>query len=103
MAAIANHAYNHAPNYDKDAVMKSNSIISSLLLFLLLVLGDASYADDNRGRITYLRGAVTAIDDTGVPRILRADSRIRLGEIVETGPNSVLISPKAGQMTMALL
>ncbi|MEN8205455.1 MAG: FecR family protein [Pseudomonadota bacterium] len=70
--------------------MKNTSVISSLLLLLLLSLGTASHADDNRGRITYLRGAVTAIDDTGVPRILRADSRIRLGEIVETGPNSVV-------------
>jgi len=70
--------------------MKNTSVINSLLLFLLLILGGASYADDNRGRITYLRGAVTAIDDTGVPRILRADSRIRLGEIVETGPKSVV-------------
>ena len=70
--------------------MKNTSVPGSLLLLLLLSFGSASHADDNRGRITYLRGAVTATDDTGVPRILRADSRIRLGEIVETGPNSVV-------------
>jgi hypothetical protein len=70
--------------------MNNTSVISSFLLLLLLTLSTVSLADDNRGRITYLRGAVTATDDTGVPRILRADSRIRLGEIVETGPNSVV-------------
>jgi len=39
----------------------------------------------------YIRGSVTAIDGTtGVPRILRADSRVRLGEVIETGPKSVV-------------
>ena len=70
--------------------MYKASVISHFFLLVLLFTGSASHADDNRGRITYLRGAVTATDDTGVPRILRADSRVRLGEIVETGANSVV-------------
>lgn len=69
--------------------MNINPVISSLLL-LLLTFSTLSQADDNRGRITYLRGAVTATDDTGVPRILRTDSRVRMGEIVETADNSVV-------------
>jgi hypothetical protein len=70
--------------------MNKTSVTSSFLLLLLLSVGFFAHADDNRGRITYLRGAVTATDDTGVPRILQADSRVRLGETVETGSNSVV-------------
>lgn len=61
------------------------------LLVLLLCLSSLQVlAEDNRGRVMLIRGAVTATDETGVPRILRADSRVRLGEVVQTGADSVV-------------
>ena len=65
--------------------------LRNLILIGLLLITASAFADDNRGRVMYIRGSVTAIDGTtGVPRILRADSRVRLGEIIETGPKSVV-------------
>lgn len=69
---------------------KSRGLGSLIIIGLLLITGIAQ-ADDNRGRVMYIRGSVTALDETtGVPRILRADSRVRLGETIETGPKSVV-------------
>ena len=63
----------------------------SLIIIGLLFITASAFADDNRGRVMYIRGSVTATDaSTGVPRILRADSRVRLGEVIETGPKSVV-------------
>jgi len=65
--------------------------LRSLVIIGLLFITASAFADDNRGRVMYIRGSVTAIDgSTGVPRILRADSRVRLGEVIETGPKSVV-------------
>ena len=71
--------------------MKHIQTFCSLVFIGLLFITTSAFADDNRGRVMYLRGSVTATDGTtGIPRILRADSRVRLGEIVETGPKSVV-------------
>ena len=71
--------------------MKHIPKLRSLIIVGLLFITASAFADDNRGRVMYIRGSVTAIDGTtGVPRILRADSRVRLGEVVETGPKSVV-------------
>jgi hypothetical protein len=71
--------------------MKHIQKLCSLIFIGLLLITASTFADDNRGRVMYIRGSVTAIDGTtGVPRILRADSRVRLGEIIETGPKSVV-------------
>jgi|GEM_PF-1581847 len=71
--------------------MKHIPMLRSLVITGLLFVTAFAFADDNRGRVMYIRGSVTAIDGTtGVPRILRADSRVRLGEEIETGPNSVV-------------
>ena len=65
--------------------------LCSLIIIGLLFVTAIAHAADNRGRVMYIRGSVTALDGTtGVPRILRADSRVRLGEIIETGPKSVV-------------
>jgi hypothetical protein len=65
--------------------------LHGLFIIGLLFIAASAFADDNRGRVMYIRGSVTAIDaSTGVPRILRADSRVRLGEVIETGPKSVV-------------
>ncbi len=67
--------------------MKHIPKLRSLIIVGLLFITASAFADDNRGRVMYIRGSVTAIDGTtGVPRILRADSRVRLGEMIETGP-----------------
>jgi hypothetical protein len=71
--------------------MKHIPKLRSLIIVGLLFITASAFADDNRGRVMYIRGSVTAIDGTtGVPRILRADSRVRLGEVIETGPKSVV-------------
>jgi len=71
--------------------MKHIPDLRSLIIVGLLFITASAFADDNRGRVMYIRGSVTAIDGTtGVPRILRADSRVRLGEVIETGPKSVV-------------
>ena len=71
--------------------MKHIPKLRSLIIVGLLFITASAFADDNRGRVMYIRGSVTAIDgSTGVPRILRADSRVRLGEVIETGPKSVV-------------
>ena len=71
--------------------MKHIPKLRSLIIVGLLFITASAFADDNRGRVMYIRGSVTAIDGTtGVPRILRADSRVRLGEMIETGPKSVV-------------
>jgi hypothetical protein len=71
--------------------MKNTPVWRNLIVMALLSLTFAAHAEDNRGRVMYIRGSVTALDGTtGVPRILRADSRVRLGEIIETGPKSVV-------------
>ena len=71
--------------------MKNVSRLRNLIIIGLLFVTASAFADDNRGRVMYIRGSVTAIDGTtGVPRILRGDSRVRLGEVIETGPKSVV-------------
>jgi hypothetical protein len=71
--------------------MKHIPTLRSLVIIGLLFITASAFADDNRGRVMYIRGSVTATDGTtGVPRILRADSRVRLGEVIETGPKSVV-------------
>jgi len=71
--------------------MQHSPKLYRLVIIGLLFITASAFADDNRGRVMYIRGSVTAIDGTtGVPRILRADSRVRLGEVVETGPKSVV-------------
>jgi hypothetical protein len=71
--------------------MENIQKLRSIVIIALLFITASAFADDNRGRVMYIRGSVTAIDGTtGVPRILRADSRVRLGEVVETGPKSVV-------------
>jgi len=71
--------------------MKHIPKLHGLFIIGLLFIAASAFADDNRGRVMYIRGSVTAIDaSTGVPRILRADSRVRLGEVIETGPKSVV-------------
>jgi hypothetical protein len=71
--------------------MKYVPTLRNLVIVGLLFITASAFADDNRGRVMYIRGSVTAIDGTtGVPRILRADSRVRLGEVIETGPKSVV-------------
>jgi hypothetical protein len=71
--------------------MKNIPALRGLAVICLMLLAFAVQADDNRGRVMYLRGSVTALDGTtGVPRLLRADSHVRLGEIIETGPGSVV-------------
>lgn len=65
--------------------------LGSLILIGLLFVTGIAQAEDDRGRVMYIRGSVTALDDSsGVPRILRSDSRVRIGEIIETGPRSVV-------------
>ncbi|MGD2136828.1 MAG: FecR domain-containing protein [Gammaproteobacteria bacterium] len=71
--------------------MKNLPVLRAFIVTVLLLLAFAVQAEDNRGRVMYIRGSVTALDETtGVPRILRADSHVRLGEIIETGPKSVV-------------
>jgi hypothetical protein len=71
--------------------MKYTPKLRNLVIIGLLFVTAVAFADDNRGRVMYIRGSVTAMDGTtGVPRILRADSRVRLGEVIETGPKSVV-------------
>ncbi|MGB5305157.1 MAG: FecR family protein [Gammaproteobacteria bacterium] len=70
--------------------MRKFFFLRYLLALCLSLASMLACAEDNRGRVMLIRGAVTATDDTGVPRILRADSRVRLGEVVQTGADSML-------------
>jgi len=51
--------------------MRKESILHYLLALLLCLSSLQVLAADNRGRVMLIRGAVTASDETGVPRILR--------------------------------
>jgi hypothetical protein len=70
--------------------MRKEFFRQCLLALCLSLASLPACAEDNRGRVMLIRGAVTAMDDTGVPRILRADSRVRLGEVVQTGQNGMV-------------
>ena len=69
-------------------------LLNLLRLSLLIILWTAitpSYANnEERGRVIYLRGSVTATNTHGVPRLLRQDSRVKPGDEIETGPKAVI-------------
>ena len=70
--------------------MRKPCLLRYLFVLLLCLSSLQVLAADNRGRVMLIRGAVTATDESGVPRILRADSRVRIGEVVQTGKDSVV-------------
>jgi len=62
-------------------------VISLLLLQANLVFASSS----TTARIMFLRGVVTATDEiTQAPRILRKNSRVEAGDLLETGPKGLI-------------
>jgi hypothetical protein len=63
----------------------------ALVCFLLFPLaGVLQAAPGDTARVLFLRGTVTATDEaTKVPRLLRKNSRLETGDVVETGPKGL--------------
>lgn len=62
----------------------------TLMLVLFILFPSPPALADDRGRVLFLRGTVTGTDDTGVPRLLRRNSRVYPQEKVTTGDNGTI-------------
>lgn len=64
-------------------------MLASLLLHVPALL--AASQDPETARVVFLRGTVTASDPTThIPRLLRKNSRLEPGDVVETGPKGLV-------------
>ncbi len=62
-----------------------------IVLLALCYAGAASAVTENTARVMFLRGTATATDDvTKVARILRKDSMLEAGDVIETGPKGMM-------------
>jgi len=84
------------------AMFPSRWVTALALLVFCLSQSPGALADD-RGRVLFLQGTVTATNDTGVPRLLRRNSRVQPGETVQTGDNGIaqIVFPDRSMLQVA--
>ncbi|MGB5178534.1 MAG: FecR domain-containing protein [Gammaproteobacteria bacterium] len=69
----------------------NRAIAGTLLLLFALVFSSLALAMGKDARVAFVRGTVTATDKSiNVPRLLQRDSRVEVGEVIDTGPKGLV-------------
>jgi len=69
----------------------TKAITGTLLLLFAILFSSATLAVAKDARVAFVRGTVTATDQSiNVPRLLQRDSRVEVGEVVDTGPKGLV-------------
>ena len=67
------------------------TIIGTLFVLFAVIFSDMALAIARDARVAFVRGTVTATDKSiNVPRLLQRDSRVEVGEIIDTGPKGLV-------------
>jgi hypothetical protein len=66
-------------------------ITCTLFVLLTIFFSNTAFAIAKEARVAFVRGTVTATDPSiDVPRLLQRDSRVEVGEIINTGPKGLV-------------
>ena len=69
----------------------NRAISGTLFALFAIVFSDMALAVAKDARVAFARGTVTATESTiNVPRLLQRDSRVEVGEVIETGPKGLV-------------
>ena len=69
----------------------NRAISGTLFVLFTIVFSDMALAVAKDARVAFARGTVTATESTlNVPRLLQRDSRVEVGEVIETGPKGLV-------------
>lgn len=67
------------------------AITGTLFVFFAVIFSDMALAVAKDARVAFARGTVTATDESiNVPRLLQRDSRVEVGEVIDTGPKGLV-------------
>ena len=67
------------------------TIIGTLFVLFAVIFSDMALAVAKDARVAFVRGTVTATDKSiNLPRLLQRDSRVEVGEIIDTGPKGLV-------------
>ena len=67
------------------------TITGTLFVLFAVMFSDMALAVAKDARVAFARGTVTATDKSiNVPRLLQRDSRVEVGEIIDTGPKGLV-------------
>lgn len=67
------------------------TITGTLFVLFAVMFSDMALAIAKDARVAFVRGTVTATDKSiNVPRLLQRDSRVEVGEVVDTGPKGLV-------------
>lgn len=71
--------------------MMNRAIAGTLLVLLATIFSSTALAVARDARVAFVRGTVTATDKSiNVPRLLQRDSRVEVGEVIDTGPKGLV-------------
>ena len=71
--------------------MLNRAITGALFVLFAIIFSDMALAVARDARVAFARGTVTATESTiNVPRLLQRDSRVEVGEVIETGPKGLV-------------
>jgi hypothetical protein len=69
----------------------NRAIAGTLLVLLAIIISNFALAIGKEARVAFVRGTVTATDKSlNVPRLLQRDSRVEVGEVIDTGPKGLV-------------
>jgi hypothetical protein len=71
--------------------MMKRTIAGTLLILFAIIFSSTVLAVARDARVAFVRGTVTATDPSiDVPRLLQRDSRVDVGEVIDTGPKGLV-------------
>jgi len=71
--------------------MMNRPIAGTLFVLLAIIFSNTAFAVAKDARVAFVRGTVTAIEPSiNVPRLLQRDSRVDVGEVIDTGPKGLV-------------
>lgn len=67
------------------------TLTATLFVLFTIIFSSTALAVARDARVAFVRGTVTATDTSiNVPRLLQRDSRVEVGEVVDTGPKGLV-------------
>lgn len=67
------------------------AITGTLFVLFAVIFSDMALAVAKDARVAFVRGTVTATDSAlNMPRLLQRDSRVEVGEVIDTGPKGLV-------------
>jgi len=71
--------------------MMKRTIAGTLFILFAIIFSSTALAVARDARVAFVRGTVTATDQSiNVPRLLQRDSRVDVGEVIDTGPKGLV-------------